>query len=112
MSLYASYLKERTGKSIFESEKGFATYCFNLIGDAKVCYIEDIYVVDSERHTGEASRMADEIAALAKSQDCKALVGSVCPTANHSTASLKVLLSYGFQLWKAEPNMIWFSKEI
>ena len=112
MSLYGNYLKEREGKSIIESEKGFATYCFSLIGDAKVCYIEDIYVESSERHVGEASRMADQIAELAKAQGCKALVGSVCPTANFSTASMKVLLSYGFQLWKAETNMVWFSKEI
>lgn len=108
MSLYANYVKEREGKEILESEHGFATY--QIAGPE--CYIKDIYIVPEMRTSGLAGKMADEIAVIAKEKGCKFLSGSVCPTANESTTSLRVLLSYGFKLAKSEVNLIWMVKEL
>ena len=107
-SLYAAYVKERENKDIIESDKGFATYIFMEDG----VYIEDIYVHPEYRKTDIASAMADEIAHIARGKGLKKLYGSVVPTARNSTASLKVLLAYGFTLQNSSNNFIWFSKDI
>lgn len=108
-SLYAQYIEEREGKHILESEYGFATYQFL---DNGRCYIEDIYVVPDYRKSYAASNMANAITAIAKDKGCKTLIGSVVPSAKGSTASLKVLLAYGFKLESCQNNFIVMSKEI
>lgn len=107
-SLFSQYIKERGGKEIVESNKGFATYFYVHDG----CYIEDIYVHPDHRKLGVASEFADAVATLAKEKGYSRLYGSVCPTANGSTSSLKVLLAYGFNLHSAANNSIVMVKEI
>lgn len=106
MSLFGEYIKERLNKSIIENEHGFATYYF--VQD--FCYIEDIYVVPSMRETNIAKTMADEISKEAISKGYKFLYGSVSTLAANPTQSVKVLLSYGFDVCKAETDAIWFKK--
>lgn len=108
MSLYSQYLKERTNKQILETEQGFVTY--QIFG--KECYIEDIFVIPSLRKERVATKLADEVSEIAKTQGCTHLTGSVCLTSSNSTQSLKVLLGYGMTLLKSEINMIYFVKEI
>lgn len=108
MSHFASYFKERENVETLESEHGFAIYSIR----GEECYIRDIYVTPEARKTGAASRMANQITEIAKEKGCKYATGTVCPTANNSTDSLKVLLSYGMKLHRAEPNLIIFIKEL
>lgn len=108
MSLQAQYAKERENIETLESEIGFATYYFLEDG----CYIKDIYVHPDHRKSGEASRLANEIAVMAKEKGSKKLYGTVCPSANGSTESLKVLLAYGFRLDSCISNLIAMVKEI
>jgi GNAT superfamily N-acetyltransferase len=108
MSLFAEYLREREGKEIVESDRGFAT--FQVLNNE--CYIEDIYVVPEYRQTGEAAKMANQIAEQAKTRGCVRLLGSVVPTARGSTTSLKVLLAYGFRLLRSDNNFIVLSKDL
>ncbi len=107
-SLYAHYIAEREGKQILERPEGFATYSIN----APECYIEDIYVLPEHRKSGVAAKLADVIAEEAKARGCTYLLGTVMPSAQGSTASLKVLLAYGFKLAKAETNAIYMVKEL
>lgn len=108
MSLYSEYLRERENVETLESDRGFATYYFTNDG----CYIKDIYVHPDHRKTGEASKLADEITKIAQEKGCNKLYGSVCPSAKGSTASLKVLLAYGFSLDSSINNFIMMVKEI
>lgn len=108
MSLYGDYIKERAGKGIIESEHGFCTY---ILANTE-CYIEDLYVVPEQRNSKVASEMADKVADIAKEAGCEWLTGSVCPSAQGSTASLRVLLAYGMELLRSEQNMIYFAKRI
>ena len=118
--MYADYIKERTGRESVYSDNGFATYMFfeakPADGPAPAveggCYIEDIYVDPAFRQSGQASSMADLIVADAVSKGYTKLYGTVAPTARGSTASLKVLLAYGFKLWKSDQNLVWFIKDI
>lgn len=110
MSLYGQYIAEREGKHIVEDSVGFATYQF--LPDLGAVYIENIFVREESRQRGVAAGYADKIADIAKAQNYKKLLGSVKPSANGSTSSLKVLLSYGFELLSSEQDAIWLKKEL
>lgn len=107
-SLYGQYIFETKNKEIVESDKGFATYF--PVSDG--LYIEEIFVHPDYRKTGEASALADQIADIARQKGYKKVYGSVCPSANNSTASLMVLISYGFKLHEAGPNAVILVKEV
>lgn len=109
-SLYAQYVTERTEDAIIESAEGFATYRF--INGGKSVYIVDIFVLPQFRKTGLAAALADKIAAIGKEKGCKELLGSVCPSANNSTTSLRVLLGYGMALQSASDNFVVFRKDL
>ncbi len=108
MSLYSEYIQEREGKSIVESDVGFATY--SIVKDG--IYIIDLYVKPDYRKSRIAADFADQIADIAKEKGLKKLFGSVAPSTNGSTASLKVLLAYGFKLVNSANDFIWLEKEI
>lgn len=108
MSLFSDYNKELLDKDILETDKGFATY--SEVEDG--IWIENIFVSKEHRKTAEASRMADQIAEIAKERGLTKLFGSVTPSANQSTASLKVLLAYGFKLNSSTNNFIWLEKRL
>ena len=109
-SLYAKYLKERSSDNILETSNGFAT--FRYLDGGKSVYIIDIYVLPEHRKSGEAARIADNIVEQARVKGCTELLGSVCPSANGSTISLKVLLGYGMTLKSASNDFVIFTKEI
>lgn len=108
MSMYSDYVKEREDFETIETWQGFATY--KITG--KECYIRDIYVTKDFRKSAVASEMADQIAVIAKKQDCTQLLGSVSLAANGANASIKVLLAYGFELQSAQNGFLVFKKEI
>ena len=108
MSLYGQYIAERENKSIIETDKGFVTF-YPMNGGL---YLEDIYVIPEERHSREASKLADQVAEIALEKGLTKLYGSVVPSANNSTASLRVLLGYGFKLDSCTNNFILFRKEL
>ena len=111
--MYKQYLKERTNTHVVESDQGFATYTASFSEDGSFdCYIEDIYVIPEARQGKEASRLADQIKHRAKELRCDRLIGSVVPSANNSTTSLKALVGYGFELLKSEDNIIWFKIDL
>lgn len=107
-SLYSRYIKERTGKHCIENNTGFATYEIQV----PYCYIEDIYILPEHHKGGRASKLADIIVEIAKSQGCTTLLGTVQPSTKGSTESMKVLLAYGFKLLRSELDKIRFAMEI
>lgn len=109
MELLKNYYEElHAGKSIIYDDHGFASYWLR----EKEVYIEDIYVKPEYRKSHSASHYADQIAEIGKAHGCEYMIGSVVPSANQSTISLKVLLGYGFRLLSSEDNIIWFNKEL
>lgn len=108
MSLYSSYLTERTYDQIIEHAYGFATYRF--LEDR--VYIVDIYIRPENRKQGFATKIANEIVDLAKAQGMKKVIGTVCPSAKGSTESLMVLLGYGMRLQSSGQDFIVMEKEI
>lgn len=108
MNMLAQYIKEREDFDVIENDYGFAIY--KISGDE--CYIKDIYVQKQFRQLDIASKLADQISQIAIKNSCKYLTGTVCPSANNSTVSLKVLLGYKMKLHSAKENLIIFKKDL
>lgn len=108
MSLLANYFRERENFHTMETEEAFVTY--SITGTQ--CYIKDIYVLPDHRKDGVASNLADKVVGEAKKLGCTMLVGSVCPSANRATDSMKVLLCYGMKISHIEKDLIFMVKEI
>lgn len=107
-SMYAQYVLERANKYVLENDKGFATYFFVADG----IYAEDVWVRPEFRRTDVATKFGDQIAQVGISKGFKRMYGSVKPSANGSTDSLKFLLAYGFQLLESGPDAIILVKGI
>lgn len=112
MKMYRDYLKERLGDELLEREEGFATYRFTAELGFPAVYIVDIYVRPDFRKTKVASEMADQIVAIARTRNFSRLIGSVSFESKNQTDSIKVLLGYGMEFYKAVPGGLFFKKEI
>lgn len=110
MSLYADYIKERSDDRIIELDFGFITY--RHLADQKSTYIVDIYVEPKKRLEGFGSMLADEVLKEAKRLKHEKIIGTVVPSANGSTESLKALLGYGMKLKSSSQDFIIFEKDI
>ena len=107
-SLFAQYVQERSNKHVIETDKGFATYLFVQDG----IYAEDVYVKPEFRRSNVASIFGDKIAKIGRQHGYKKMYGSVKPSSNQATESLKFLLAYGFKLLHAGPDAITLVKDI
>ncbi len=113
MEMYKDYLEElHKGKSIYTSNAGFAVYWIRSTEIGKEVYIEDIYVKPEYRRKRAAHELADQVAVIGRDNKCTYMTGTVVPSANNSTESLAMMLSYGFKLWLSQDNIIWFKKEL
>jgi hypothetical protein len=110
MSLYGEYIKELRGDGIVEDINGFATYRY--LNGGKTIYIIDIYVVPSLRASNVATNMAGMIEEIGKENGAIELLGTVSPSASHSTESVLVLLKYGMRLHSMDQGLIVFRKDI
>jgi GNAT superfamily N-acetyltransferase len=110
VSHFGDYIKERLGKEIIEIAEGFATYYF--FENDMCCYLEDIYIEPASRRKGVATILAKLVEEKAREKGAIVLFGSVLPAAGGSTASLKALLAYGFELHGIEGDLIMFKKPL
>jgi ribosomal protein S18 acetylase RimI-like enzyme len=106
--LYADYVKEREGYCTIHDENGFMTYFIQK----NECYIRDVYVKPELRQSKVGFKYFEEVCKLAKENGCTIVTGSVRPSANGSTDSLKVMLSVGFKLMSSTNDAIFFVKEL
>lgn len=107
-SLYAQYIEEREDLAIIERKEGFATYKI----DGESCYIADIFVTIESRKAGVALEMCEEIVKIAKTLNCKYILGSVDPRARGATESIKAILAMGMRLSEVRGQLIFLAKEI
>jgi GNAT superfamily N-acetyltransferase len=109
MSMHADYLLERRGVSTLEKEHGFITY---KRVDKDTYYIVDVFIREDARRDKLASRLADEVVAIAKAAGASKILGSVDLSAAGVTESLQVLLGYGMRFSRAAGSGLYFVKEI
>ncbi len=108
MSLYGDYVWQTRGLRTIEGIHGFATYLIN----ENECYIEDVYVEESQRHLGIGRKMIDDVRKIAKTMGVKILTTSVNGRFKDPDTSLKACLAYGFKLSKVVDDIIFLRMEI
>lgn len=108
-SNYAKYIYERLGHITIEDDTGFITIEQNYPDYA---YFIDIYVVPEHRRKGAGRALTNKAVEWAKANGYKKVVGSVKPTANGATYSMKCMLEYGFSLDSCNSQLIYLYKNI
>jgi GNAT superfamily N-acetyltransferase len=109
MSLFKDYLYEREGKEIIETDKGFITFKIFKNGE---CYIQDIFIIPEERHTGLAFKMRDDVINIAKERGCHTLIGSVSIDTESASRNLKILLNDGWTIHAVNGTAIFVHKKL
>lgn len=106
--MYAAYLKERENLDILETEFGFA-----IVREMPDClYLQDIYVKPEFRKQGKGREMLLVVEDAAKEMGFKKVLGSCCPPAAGSDASLRAILACGFTLLSCDKDIIYLVKEL
>ena len=109
MNLYAAYLLERRKRKLLViPDIAFASYEIN--GDE--CYIVDIFVSKSHRRAGYGSKLGDKITEIAQAAGCKYLTGTIDVTDETHDDSLKGLIAYGFNVIRANGDVLVLKKEL
>lgn len=109
IDLYELYINEVEGSQIVKTDKGFAI--FKYLDDVN-CYITEIFVHPDHRTSGEARKLGDKVAKIAKESGKKVLIGSVGVGINNAERSIRMLLDYGMKLHSSNDKVIYFSKEL
>lgn len=108
MKLFADYLLERENAHLLAYDFGFAVY--KLLPDH--CYLQDIFVVPSERQNGRGVQLEAEVIEVARKAGLKVIFGSVCPSTPFSTEMAKIMFKLNYKLSHCEADIIYYKKDI
>ena len=102
-SLYGQYIEARYGREILESPSGFVSYEI----DGLDCLINDIFVTNDSRRSGEGRRLCEAVAQIARERKCERILSTIEIKANGTTESLAFQLSLGSKLLCADERFIY-----
>jgi predicted sulfurtransferase len=106
---YKDYLVSKCGyEEPIELDGGFLLYAFN----GTACHIGEIYVPKNKRQSRIASKMADQVTEIAKSNNCTHLTCKTNLVGVEDEEAILSILHYGFKVIKADQNQITYYKEI
>lgn len=115
-SLYAQYKEEIENVYTIEEEYGFSNYKVEINEQDKFeIYIEEIYVVPELRGINKAEKLSDLVVKDAEKRfnnKVTRIYGSVALKANNTNKSLRAMTDFGFKLYSANSEIIYFYKEI
>lgn len=95
MSLWSDCIAERQGHRVIEEPFGFIE--FHIVD--KICIVDDLYVVPTERRKGLAWGLADRVSVIAKAAGCTHLWSGIYADSLTANDALRANLAYGFE-WK------------
>ena len=105
--LYTKYLQEKEGKQTLEiKDKGFVTY--KIVGD--VCHV-CILFVDRNNRRGDVARDLMNTLKFMVNKTCKAFTAVVNTRQYDTSATLKIILQYGFEVVDAKDGDIFLYKD-
>ena len=106
-SLYSKYLLEKEGKRTIEAEgEGFVTY--KIVN--KMCHVCVLYVDPMKRNTKVARKLMSGLKKMYEDQ-CTAFTATVFTKQFNTTATLKTLLFYGFEVVGVQGDEILLYKD-
>jgi len=110
MSMYADYVKERTSRSILETEYGFVVFSYE--GEDYTLFIHELFVRKESRRRGHGARMIEELILDAGKRGAQQIVGCVDPRALNADESMKIILAYGLKPYGIHGEFVAFGRKI
>ena len=108
--MYETYLSEREGLEVIRSEKGFIAYQMDYT--KRACLINDYFILDAYRRSGEGYRLADIVFTICKERGIeKVYCQSDIKAKGHRVAALSIL-NYGFDVFQTQGDLIFYSMEL
>ena len=108
-SNYDLYLEEVSpSRRVYEDDMGFFIYSVHK----QEFYVEEVFVRKEFRKKGVAAEYDGIAISMAKSHGCTYIKGSVIPSANKATESLKFQLALGYELVYCDGMTIYLQKKI
>lgn len=101
-TLYSSYLKERQGARLLESDHGFLIY--KTVKDE--CFICDIFVSKDKRGSGVLTELISALKDIAIFDGAEFITGTIHLADPHATKTLSSAIRQGFQIARAEGGVI------
>lgn len=106
--LFKSYIKEREGLSVLETEFGFVTYKF--IG--KECFLKDMCVSAEHRKSSKARELIEMLSEIACGAGCEFISANVFVADHGSSNTLLAALKIGFKVVRAENGALLIIKDL
>lgn len=107
MSLFSDYYLEREKIKTFETEDYFFTY--KVTDDGSEFHVIDMYIRPEKRGGASIVQLLDKVAALATEAKTRHIVSKVDAGTVRPEKSLMVMLKIGFEIIKAENNLIFLA---
>jgi hypothetical protein len=110
MSDWATYIKEREGHEVLETEDGFVEYHL-APGEPPLCILDSFFVRPELRKSAVGNkeaglRLTSVVEAFAREHGCNHVIATVYPGMLNATQSLRASLAYGMSLHAAEQGRI------
>lgn len=106
MQLYAEYIKEREGMSLYFIDHGFISY---LLAD-NYLYIADMYVKPDYRRKGVGQELLNHVTDIAKKDKKKYILAQVDTSTNGFNASIDGMLKNNFEFYSSNEDVMHFRK--
>ncbi len=106
--MFKEYFMELKDLQVYETNEGFILYRIT----PQHLYLADVYVKPEFRRNRNSFSMADSLVEVARDAGCQYVLCDVEPSNINATASVKVILAYGFQIAEAHQDEIIFIKDI
>ena len=105
MSLFSEYYLEREEIKTFETGNYFFTY--KVTDDGSEFHVIDMYIRPERRGGACIAQLLNKVCELATNLKTKYIVSKVDCRSKKPEMSLKIMLKIGFELLKAENNLVW-----
>lgn len=109
LSMFEAYVNEREGALLLKHEHGFGIYK-DLEGP--YAYLQDVYVVPEHRQRGVGRSIVGMALQQAKKSNKTTLLTTTDISTAGATQSAISILKVGFNFFKLEETLIWYSMEI
>jgi GNAT superfamily N-acetyltransferase len=106
--MYKKYLEDKNGEQLVVLPHGFFTY----LQVANELWVNDIYVNPEHRRAGIGKEFINQLQSIAKSLDCKYLVGRIDIGHKDHQQALMFHMGVGAKVIKSENNQIWTCLEV
>ena len=107
-SLYFNYIAEREGLSVIAENDAFLTY--RILGEE--CFIANMFIEPTKRASGLCRTLIEKLSAIAKPKGVTFISATIQLNDSHATKTLIAAFGVGFELVRANQNVLIINKKL